>query len=186
VSGFVLIVKKQCIKWMIFMFNRRQFLKIGGLTLAFPMVGHSNISTQQHKGTIIIFLAGGPGSGKSFIGKSVTGGMGFKFITSDQAFEMFLKKANMSLKLNKMKPEELKAALAHRDSAKALTDKIQSSHEAGRLGLIFDGTGQDYTKIKHNVDLVRKLGYDVYMIYVNTTLEVALDRNRKRSRNTPK
>ena len=34
-----------------------------------------------------IFLAGGPGSGKSYVAKASTGGMGLKMINSDDQFE---------------------------------------------------------------------------------------------------
>ena len=43
-----------------------------------------------------VFLAGGPGSGKSFIvGKTALTSFGFKVVNSDQAFESALKKAGM-------------------------------------------------------------------------------------------
>jgi len=53
------------------------------------------------------------------------------------------------------------------------------------LGLLIDGTGDDYNKIKKkNIELT-KLGYDTYMIYINTTLEVAQQRNAQRDRKLP-
>ena len=50
----------------------------------------------------------------------------------------------------------------------------------GRLGMVVDGTGRDYDKIKSQVAELRQLGYDCYMIFVNTSLDVALERNSKR------
>ena len=50
----------------------------------------------------------------------------------------------------------------------------------GRLGMVVDGTGRDYDKIKNQVAQLRQLGYDCYMIFVNTSLDVALERNSKR------
>ena len=47
-----------------------------------------------------IFLAGGPGSGKSFIAKQMFGGQGLKFLNSDAAFEYLLKKRSLSFDLN--------------------------------------------------------------------------------------
>ena len=41
-----------------------------------------------------IFLAGGPGSGKSYVVRKTTGGSGLRIINSDDAFETLLKKAN--------------------------------------------------------------------------------------------
>ena len=39
------------------------------------------------------FLAGGPGSGKSFVVRRATGGLGLKIVNSDTAFEKLLKKS---------------------------------------------------------------------------------------------
>ena len=43
------------------------------------------------------FLAGGPGSGKSWVSKNALGGMGLKVIDSDGAFVSKLKKEKMTL-----------------------------------------------------------------------------------------
>ena len=55
----------------------------------------------------------------------------------------------------------------------------------GRLGLIIDGTAKDYAKIKKQKEALQRLGYEPYMIFVNTSLEVALARNLKRERKVP-
>ena len=39
-----------------------------------------------------VFMAGGPGSGKSWIASKTTSGLGLKVINSDDAFERILKK----------------------------------------------------------------------------------------------
>ena len=40
-----------------------------------------------------VFLAGGPGSGKSYVVSKVVSGMGLKVINSDEPFERYLVKA---------------------------------------------------------------------------------------------
>ena len=55
----------------------------------------------------------------------------------------------------------------------------------GRLGLIIDGTGKDYDKIEGQMRGLQKLGYDNHMIFVNTSLDVALARNEARPRKLP-
>ena len=55
----------------------------------------------------------------------------------------------------------------------------------GRLGLIIDPTGRDYSIIQRQSSMLKHLGYDCYMVFVNTSLEVALERNRTRSRSIP-
>ena len=69
-----------------------------------------------------------------------------------------------------------------RARAKDITRKQKSFYEAGRLGMIIDGTGHVYSKIQKNKKHAESLGYDTYMVFVNTSLEVALERNRNRER----
>jgi dephospho-CoA kinase len=128
------------------------------------------------------FLAGGPGSGKSYVVRKTTGGSGLKTINSDDAFEHLLKKANLSLKM----PEDEKDARdVQRKRAKELTKKKQDNYLDGRLGLIIDGTGKDYDKIQKQKAGLEQLGYDCYMIFVNTSVDVALKRNTERPRSVP-
>ena len=128
------------------------------------------------------FLAGGPGSGKSFVTASAFGGLGLKVINSDNAFERGLKKAGLSLK---MPDSEADARDMVRARAKATTSNLLDMALMGRLGLIVDGTGRDYDKISYQVRTLKELGYDAHMIFVNTSLDVALQRNEMRSRTIP-
>ena len=128
------------------------------------------------------FLAGGPGSGKSYVVRKTTGGTGLKVVNSDNAFEKLLKDANLSLK---MPDAETDARTPVRDRAKEITKKQQANYLEGRLGLIIDGTGKDYDKISNQSNELRQLGYDTHLIFVNTSLDVALERNAKRARSVP-
>jgi len=128
------------------------------------------------------FLAGGPGSGKSYVVRKTTGGTGLKVVNSDNAFEKFLKDANLSLK---MPEDETDARKPVRDRAKEITKKQQANYLEGRLGLIIDGTGHNFDKIATQSNGLRQLGYDTHMIFVNTSLDVALERNASRSRSVP-
>ena len=129
------------------------------------------------------FLAGGPGSGKSYVVRRTTGGTGLKIVNSDIAFESLLKKAGLSLK---MPPEEFERKEKVRAHAKEITAKTKQNYLDGRLGLIIDGTGKDTDKILKQKASLEELGYDTYMIYVNTSLDVALKRNEERARSLPK
>ena len=128
------------------------------------------------------FLAGGPGSGKTFVTRGAFGGTGLRVINSDQAFENALKKNNLSLK---MPDSESEARDMLRARAKATSDKTLDLSIKGRLGMVIDGTGRDYDKINLQTSLLKQLGYDCYMIFVNTSLDVALERNRRRERTVP-
>lgn len=150
-----------------------------------------------------VFMAGGPGSGKSFTAMEIFGidkklkssfsTFGLKSVNSDSAFEAGLKKNGIDPKdlarIEKEEPELWDKITATpggiRDRAKQLTAKQKSFYEAGRLGMIIDGTGHVYSKIEKNKKYAESLGYDTYMIFVNTSLEVAQERNQKRDRVLP-
>ena len=128
------------------------------------------------------FLAGGPGSGKSYVVKRTTGGLGMKVVNSDIAFEKKLKDAGLSTDLRELDPE-IRDKI--RGQAKKITAKQKANYVNGRLGLIIDGTGKNYDKIATQATQLKQLGYDVHMIFVNTSLDTALERNAKRDRNVP-
>jgi shikimate kinase len=130
-----------------------------------------------------VFLAGGPGSGKSFIvGKTALTALGFKVINSDDVFERALAKAGL-----KATPEDIYSEKGQeiRGAAKALTGKKMDLALNGRLGLVIDGTGKDYEKIEKQASRLKKIGYEVAMIFVNTDLDTAKARNAARSRSLP-
>ena len=128
------------------------------------------------------FLAGGPGSGKTFVTQSAFAGTGLKLVNSDVKFERDLRKANLSLK---MPDEEAYFRDIIRKGAKEFVGKQIDTYVKGRLGLIIDATGRDYSIIQRQSSMLKLLGYDCYMVFVNTSLEVALERNRTRSRSIP-
>jgi len=129
-----------------------------------------------------IFLAGGPGSGKSYVVRRTTGGLGMKIVNSDDIYEKMLKDAGLSAT-----PEDIFSDKGQeiRGRAKQTTKRMQGNYLEGRLGLIIDGTGKDYDKIAKQVAGLKNIGYDCYMIFVNTSLDTAQERNRMRSRTLP-
>ena len=128
------------------------------------------------------FLAGGPGSGKSYVVKRTTGGLGMKIVNSDVQFEKKLKDAGLSTDLRELDPTTRETIRAR---AKEITKKQKANYVEGRLGLIIDGTGKDYDKIARQATQLKQLGYDVHMIFVNTSLDTALERNATRDRKLP-
>ena len=128
------------------------------------------------------FIAGGPGSGKSFVVRRTTGGLGLRVVNSDDAFEHQLKKANLSLKMPASETEPRDIVRAR---AKQTTASRKAGYLEGRLGIIIDGTGRDYDKIAKEATQLQQLGFDTYMIFVNTSLDVALERNAMRPRSIP-
>ena len=130
-----------------------------------------------------VFMAGGPGSGKSLAAKKLGfQSMGLRPVNSDQSFETGLKKAGLSLKMPEDEEEQRDAIRVH---AKAMTAKRQDMLVKGRMGLVIDSTARDVKKLITQKKLLEQLGYETAMVFVNTSLETALDRNRERERSIP-
>ena len=108
--------------------------------------------------------------------------MGYKVVNSDDAFESAMRKAGLE-----MNPDNIFSVKGQeiRGKAKTITGKRQARYVEGRLGLVIDGTGKDPEKILKQAKMLRKLGYDTAMIFVNTDMDTALDRNRQRGRSLP-
>ena len=130
-----------------------------------------------------IVLAGGPGSGKSYVAKKLgLGTMGLRVINSDMFFTKLLKAKGLSLKMPENEKEEREVA---RMAAKAMTDKRMNITLQARLGMIIDSTSGDQKKTKNIVSILQKYGYDVKVIFIQTDLEVAQQRNAERERSIP-
>ena len=128
------------------------------------------------------FLAGGPGSGKSWVSERTLSGIGLKVINSDNTFARALDKEKMSLSMATTNEKEIARRDDIRAKAKARTGVQLKLALDGRLGLILDSTARDISRIESEANSMKYIGYDTYMIFVNTSLEVALKRNQMRAR----
>ena len=126
-----------------------------------------------------VFMAGGPGSGKGFVAQNLLGGTGLRTVNSDDMYELLLKKQDLALD-----PDTIASPQGQeiRQRAKTLIKSREAQYIDGRIGLVIDGTGKDPNVISKHVNKLREVGYDVAMIFVNTSLEVAQQRNQKRER----
>ena len=131
------------------------------------------------------FLAGGPGSGKSWVSKKALSGMGMKVINSDNAFVSKLKREKLTLDFATHNEKEIIARDKIRSKSKRIAGMQLNMALEGRLGLIIDSTARDVEKISIQAADLRKIGYDIHMVFVNTSLDVALERNRNRPRSLP-
>ena len=130
-----------------------------------------------------VFLAGGPGSGKSYVASKILSGLGLKPVNSDDIYEYLADKQSIDIG----DPEEIASVKGQevRDRAKQLTDKRQNIYIDGRIGLIIDGTGKDVQKVKEQSLKLKELGYETMMLFVNTNLDIAQTRNTQRKRMVP-
>ena len=131
-----------------------------------------------------VFLAGGPGSGKTYVAGGLFGipnkvnvsAYGLKMVNQDTELETFLKKYFGYVDIDKM-PDELFRQLTDpkskdysgmRTHTKALSKERLKKYTEGRLGVIIDGTGHKFKDVKKEREKLIKLGYDTYMVFVNT------------------
>ena len=163
----------------------------------------------QDKGIFkAVFLAGGPGSGKTRTARWIFGipdkfnisMSGMKMVNSDKDLKFLLKKFHFGTDLDKMpdevfahltgmskdmvsKPQDVDSGL--RKYAKDLTAQRMKLYKQGKIGMIIDGTGHDFGKLHTMKNELEAEGYDTYMVLVNTSLEVAQKRNQLRDRILP-
>ena len=150
------------------------------------------------------FLAGGAGSGKSYSAEKATGSAsgkfqwhekiedkitpgkvgpyGLKVVNSDEQLEMGLLKAKMSSNMRAYTDDETTKKELIRAKAKVKTAKREQLWVNGRLGLIIDGTAHNLSKLTIKKKELEDVGYDTYMIFVNTSLDIALQQNQDRAR----
>ena len=94
------------------------------------------------------FLAGGPGSGKSWVSERTLSGIGLKVINSDSVFARALEKEKMSLNFANYDEKEVARRDDIRAKAKARTGVQLKLALEGRLGLILDSTARDIARMQ--------------------------------------
>ena len=145
-----------------------------------------------------VFLAGGPGSGKSFVAMGLFGipekinvsPYGLKMVNQDTELETFLKKYGFGTDLDAM-PDEVFRQLTDpeytdysgmRTRTKQMSRNRLKLYTQGRLGVVIDGTGHKFGSIKKQRQKLMDMGYDTFMVFVHTDLDVAQKRNMSRPR----
>ena len=151
------------------------------------------------------FLAGGAGSGKSYSAEKATGSAagkfewhpsmdtnkmkpgktgpyGLKVVNSDEQLELGLMKAGMHSDFTKYSDDETMEKERIRAQAKKTTKKREQLWINGRLGLIIDGTAKNPAKLSIQKQNLEAVGYSTYLIFVNTSLDIALQQNAGRKR----
>ena len=142
-----------------------------------------------------VFLAGGPGSGKSYVVKQIFGIpekfnisiTGMKMINQDKEYKFLLKKHGFDPEWLDTYPEDVFNHISDemRGFTKDLATQRKKGYMNGKLGMIIDGTGHKFQKVKAEKKELEAAGYDTHMVFVNTSLEVAQARNKERDRVLP-
>ena len=128
-----------------------------------------------------IFMIGGPGSGKSNIGKGLQLGRdGWKVVNQDIFIESEKAKQGLpEIEKDYTKEQRSKRAKIGAAGRKAAEAKMDKYTKAGN-GMVIDGTGASYNATMKKVNKLKEQGYEVFMVHAKTSNEVALERNRAR------
>jgi dephospho-CoA kinase len=121
-----------------------------------------------------IFMAGGPGSGKDFVLKRVTGNFGFVEVSSDPFLSHMMHQAKLDLK---MPDHEEGQRNAVRSRAKQLEQHKKELVIRGRLGIIVNGVADDFNEVAAKKRDLEDLGYDTFMVFVSVSDDESKKRN---------
>lgn len=122
-----------------------------------------------------IFLGGFPGSGKSYVLSKVTSGLiEPRIVNTDRVLEYYgsLSKVDLS--------QPLDTSII--DSATLLTQKMLYNYINGILPLAIDSTSSNSKNLLLRHGALESIGYDTGMIYINTSLDTAIERAKQRDR----
>jgi predicted kinase len=129
-----------------------------------------------------IFMVGGPGAGKTNVGKGLQlGRRGYKVVNQDIALEAMKAEAGLPAKESDYTAEQRslrsKLGAAARKAAVAKFDKYAAAGD----GMVIDGTGASYNATTKKIKALQDAGYEVHMVVATTPLETAIERNKARA-----
>ena len=129
----------------------------------------------------VIFLAGGAGSGKSSVVKNLgLEKQGFKIVNSDISLEWLKKNSGLPENMRDLTREQLSELGRLQAEARKISKRKMMKFKGNAEGVVVDGTGGSYKAMEKLVNEFKQKGYDVSMLFVETSLETALTRNRNR------
>ena len=128
-----------------------------------------------------IFMIGGPGAGKTNVGKGLKlGRRGFKVVNQDIALEAMKEEAGLPAEESEYTAEQrsIRSKLGAA-AVKAAKEKF-NKYISDKNDMVIDGTGASYNATMKKVKELQDAGFEVSMVVANTPLETALERNRAR------
>lgn len=119
-----------------------------------------------------VFMAGHPGAGKSTVlNKVKSGSIDPRWVNTDKVFPLFLEWWNTDWPKISGK-------------VKIINKNQLAGYLNSMLPLAVDGTANKASNVLRRKHILESLGYDTAMIFVNTSLETALERISSRAKKT--
>jgi len=132
-------------------------------------------------GRKVIFMAGGAGSGKgNVISKLGLKEAGYKIVNSDISLEWLKKNHGLPENQTDYTAEQRSQLSKLTWEARRIAKRKQSKFAGKGDGIVVDGTGGSVKVMQAQVQAFKDKGYDVSMVFVETSLEVAQQRNAAR------
>ena len=129
----------------------------------------------------VIFLAGSAGSGKgNVISKLGLEEQGFKIVNSDISLEWLKKNSGLPENMNDLTKEQRSTLGSLQYQARGIAKRKMMKYQGNADGVVVDGTGGSTNSMTQLVNEFKDKGYDVSMVFVETSLETALERNAAR------
>jgi hypothetical protein len=130
----------------------------------------------------VIFMAGGAGSGKGNVIKKLNlEQQGFKVVNSDISLEWLKKNNGLPENMNDFTPEQRSLLGSLQHQARGIAKNKMMKYKGSADGVVVDGTGGSIKAMEKLVKEFKDNGYDVSMVFVETSLETALTRNATRA-----
>ena len=154
-------------------------------TLAFTKSGvrvtTPNPSGLPRPGRKVIFLAGGAGSGKgNVVSKLNLEKLGMKIVNQDISLEWLKKNSGLPEDMRDLTKAQKSTLGKLSAQARGIAKRKMMKFQGKGDGVVIDGTGGSVKSMEKLVKEFADKGYDVSMLFVDTSLDVALARNRAR------
>ena len=140
-----------------------------------------NIDGSPKPNRKVVFLAGGAGSGKSnIVNKLDLKNQGFKIVNSDISLEWLKKNSGLPADMRDLTKEQRSTLGKLGAESRKIARRKMMKYQGNANGVVVDGTGGSIKSMTNLVNEFKDKGYDVSMLYVETSLDTALERNRAR------
>ena len=140
-----------------------------------------NLSGNPKPSRKVVFLAGGAGSGKSNVVKKLgLEKQGFKIVNQDISLEWLKKNSGLPENMNDLTKEQRSTLGKLQHQAREIAKRKMMKYKGNADGVVIDGTGGSIKAMEKLVNEFKEKGYDVSMLFVETSLETALKRNKAR------
>jgi len=132
-------------------------------------------------GKKVIFLAGSAGSGKSNVVKQLgLEKQGFKMVNQDISLEWLAKNSGLPTDMRDFTPEQSSKWGSLQWEARDIAQRKATKFRGRGDGVVVDGTGASTISMFTQAQKYKDAGYDVQMLFVESSLETALERNKAR------